>query len=134
MYKKTITFTDYDDKERIEDFYFNLTEAEIAEMELSTPGGLTKKMQRIVQAQDSKTIIDTFKELIDRSYGVKSPDGREFDKSEEVLKKFKQTEAYSKLFIELATDATAASDFFSHIIPTKREGAANPAAPTLTTA
>lgn len=121
MYKKTIAFTDYDGNEREEDFYFNLNEAEVTEMEMATPGGLTKMMQRIVKAQDSKMIIETFKDLIKRSYGVKSPDGREFDKSPEVVKKFMQTEAYSKLFMELATDSTAAAEFFNHIIPQKLE-------------
>lgn len=127
MYKKTISYTDYDGNERTEDFYFNLTEAEVAKLELSTPGGLTKMMQRIVQEQNGQQIIDTFEDLIARSYGVKSPDGRQFQKSPELVKAFTQTEAYSKLFMELATDADAASEFFNHIIPQKPEGdSANP--------
>lgn len=133
MYKKTINFKDYDGNEREEDFYFNLTEAEVTEMEMSIPGGLTNMMQRIVRAQDGKMIIETFKDLIRRSYGVKSPDGREFDKSPEVVKKFMQTEAYSKLFMELATDSKAASEFFNHIIPQKAESQASASAPVLTT-
>ena len=132
MYKKTIAFIDYDGNEREEDFYFNLSEAEVIEMETAIPGGLTKMMQRIVKAQDGKMIIETFKELIKRSYGVKSPDGREFDKSPEVVKKFMQTEAYSKLFMELATDSKAAGEFFNHIIPQKLLGEQQaPATPNL---
>ena len=40
MFKKPITWTDYDGKEITEDFYFNLTRAEVMEMELGTEGGL----------------------------------------------------------------------------------------------
>lgn len=117
MYKKTITYKDYDGNERTEDFYFNLTEAEITEMELEVAGGMTKKVERIVQAQDSAQIIDVFKDLIRRSYGEKSPDGRRFVKSAEVLQNFIQTEAYSQLFMELATDSKAAAAFFNAIVP-----------------
>ena len=121
MFKKTITYTDYDGNERTEDFYFNLTEAEITEMEFGVVGGMTKKMQKIVQEQDGRKIIETFKDLINRSYGVKSADGRRFEKTKENLDAFTQTEAYSNLFMELATNADAASEFFNGIIPKSME-------------
>lgn len=117
MHKETITYTDYDGNERTEDFYFNLTEAEIAKMEMSTPGGLTKMMQRIVQAMDGEQIIETFESLIAKAYGVKSSDGRKFVKNKDVLDDFRQTEAYSKLFIKLCTDSKFASRFFENILP-----------------
>lgn len=117
MYKKTINFTDYDGNERKEDFYFNMTEAEVMKYEFRTPGGLSKLMERIVQAQDTAQIIDVFEELVAQAYGVKSPDGREFIKNKDVLTSFQQTEAYSKLFMELATNAKAASEFFNSIVP-----------------
>lgn len=117
MLKKPITYTDYNGNERTEDFYFNLTEAEVLEMEMSTTGGLAEMIQRIVAAQDHPAIIKVFKELILKAYGVKSPDGRQFIKSDEVTTAFAQTEAYSKLFMELATDADAASKFVNGIVP-----------------
>ena len=117
MLKKTITYTDYDGVERTEDFYFNLSKAEIAEMELSTAGGLDKTINRIVAEQDGKRIIGLFKDLVLKSYGKKSDDGRRFIKSQELRDEFSQTEAYSDLFMELATDADAAAAFVNGIVP-----------------
>lgn len=117
MLKKTITFTDYNGVERTEDFYFNLTKAEIMEMEMSTAGGLAEMIQKIVSAQDAPSLIAMFKELILKAYGEKSLDGKRFIKSKELSEAFSQTEAYSILFMELATDATEASNFVNGIIP-----------------
>ena len=117
MLKKTITYTDYNGTERTEDFYFNLTKAEIMEMEMSTSGGLAESIQRIVAAQDAPAIIKIFKDLVLKAYGEKSPDGRRFIKSDEITEAFSQTEAYSILFMELATDDKAAAKFVNGIIP-----------------
>ena len=117
MLKKTITYTDYNGSERTEDFYFNLSKAEIMEMEMSTAGGLTEMIQKIVAAQDAPAIIKVFKEIILKAYGEKSPDGKRFIKSEELSTAFSQTEAFSQLFMELATDADAAAKFVNGIIP-----------------
>lgn len=117
MLKKTITYIDYNDNERKEDFYFNLTQAEVIEMEMSTSGGLVEMINRIVAAQDAPAIISVFKKLILKAYGEKSPDGKRFIKSEEISEAFSQTEAYSQLFTELATNAEAATEFVNGIIP-----------------
>lgn len=117
MLKKTITYTDYNGTERKEDFYFNLTKAEVMEMEMSTAGGLTEMINRIVAAQDAPTIMDIFKKLILKAYGEKSLDGKRFIKSDEISTAFSQTEAYSQLFMELATDADEASKFVNGIVP-----------------
>ena len=117
MLKKTITYTDYNGIERKEDFYFNLTKAEIMEMEMSTAGGFAEMINKVVAAQDVPSIIKIFKELILKAYGEKSPDGRRFNKSEELSNAFKETEAYSILFMELATDADAAAKFVNGITP-----------------
>jgi hypothetical protein len=117
MIKETITYVDYNGTERKEDFYFNLTKAEIMEMEMSTKGGLAEMITRIVAAQDQPAIIKIFKDLIVKAYGVKSPDGKRFIKNEEVVNDFVQTEAYSQLFMKLATDADAAAKFVNGIVP-----------------
>lgn len=117
MLKKTIKYTDYNGSERTEDFYFNLSKAEIMEMEMSTTGGLTEMISKIVATQDAPAIIKIFKDLVLRAYGEKSPDGKRFIKSEEISTAFAQTEAYSNLFMELAFDADAASNFVNGIIP-----------------
>lgn len=117
MLKKTITYTDYNGVERTEDFYFNLSTAELAEMELGTEGGLTEKVKQIVAAKEDHKIIKIFKDLILKSYGEKSPDGRRFIKSDELSTAFSQTEAYSQLFMELATNTDKAAAFINGIIP-----------------
>ncbi len=117
MLKKTITYTDYNGSERTEDFYFNLSKAEVMEMEMSTNGGLAKMITKVVAAQDAPTIIETFKKIILKAYGEKSPDGKRFIKSDELSTAFSQTEAYSQLFMELATDTTSASNFVNGIVP-----------------
>lgn len=117
MLRKTVSYTDYNGVERTEDFYFNLSKAELTEMELSTTGGLTVMLQKIVNAKDTPSIIKVFKDLLLRSYGEKSDDGRRFIKSKEISEAFEQTEAYSILFMELATDDQAAAAFINAIIP-----------------
>ena len=117
MLKKTITYTDYNGSERTEDFYFNLTKAEVVEMEMSTTGGLAEMIRKIVAAQDAPSIIAIFKKLILKAYGEKSPDGKRFIKSDEISNAFSQTEAYSQLFMELATDADKAAEFVNGITP-----------------
>jgi hypothetical protein len=117
MLKKTIEYTDYNDVKRKEDFYFNLTKAEIMEMELSTTGGLAEMIQKIIDTQDTPQIIKIFKELVLKAYGEKSADGKRFIKNDEIRDGFAQTEAYSELFMELATDANAAAAFVNGIVP-----------------
>ena len=117
MYNKTVTYKDYKGNTRTEDFYFNLNKAELVELELSTKGGLTVMMDRIIAAQDNATLFKIFKDLVSKSYGVLSDDGRKFVKNQEVLDDFMQTEAYSIIFSELATNAEAAAEFFNNVIP-----------------
>lgn len=117
MLKKTITYTDYNGVERTEDFYFNLSEAELMEMEMSTEGGMEAYLNKIVSTQDKPTLIKLFKEIILKSYGEKSLDGKHFDKSEKLSNAFSHTEAYSILFMELATSDEAAALFINGVIP-----------------
>lgn len=117
MLKQKLTYTDYDGNERTEDFYFNLTRAEVLEMEMETTGGVQKMIEKIIAAQDTKSLIAVFKDLILRAYGEKTLDGKRFVKSKELTEAFAQTEAYSDLFFKLATDTDAATVFVNGIIP-----------------
>lgn len=117
MLKKTIKYVDYDGNEREEDFYFNLTKAEVVEMNFEEAGGLDKYIQKIIQEQDRSRLIMIFKEIIIRSYGVKSLDGKRFVKNDQVRDEFMQNPAYSELFMELATDADKALEFIKGISP-----------------
>ncbi len=117
MIKKTITYVDYNGDECTDDFYFNLSKAELTEMELGTPGGLTAMVRRAVSSNDSPEIVKLFKEMMLKAYGEKSPDGKRFVKSKELTEKFLSTMAYSELFMELATNIDAATEFFNGLIP-----------------
>ena len=117
MIKKTITYTDYNGVERTENFYFNLSKAEVMEMEMTAEGGMAEFIQKIVDAKDAPSIIRVFKDLVLKAYGVKSDDGRRFIKSKELSDEFAQTEAYSQIFMELATNSDEAAKFVNGIVP-----------------
>lgn len=121
MYIRTIEYKDYDGNMRKEDFYFNLSKAELMEMELSTDGGFDQWIRRIANAQNMPELIKLFKSLILMSYGEKSLDGKSFIKVDKDGRKladaFEQTAAYSVLFMELVTDTDAATEFINSVIP-----------------
>ena len=117
MIKKTMTYTDFNGVERKEDFYFNLTKAEVLKMEMGVKGGLAEQIKRIVDTQDQPAIIEVFEDLIQKAYGVKTPDGRGFLKRKEDLEAFVSTQAYSDLYMELATDDKKAAEFINGIVP-----------------
>lgn len=117
MYKMSVTYTDYNGNERKEDHYFNLNKAELIRMEMSVSGGFTEQVNRIIQAQDTPSLIGLFEDLIQKSYGIKSPDGKGFVKKQEYLDAFMSTEAYSEVYMKLVTDADEAAKFVNGIIP-----------------
>lgn len=121
MIKKTIKYVDYNGVERNEDFYFNLSKAELAEMELSVEGGMAKLLEEIGNSKDNKRIIEAFKKILLKSYGEKSADGKRFIKNDDLSEAFMQSEAYSELFIELLTDEKLAADFVKGILPANIE-------------
>ena len=111
MLKKTVTYVDYNGVERTEDFYFNLSKAEVAEMELSVEGGFSKMLEEIVKSNDNVRIVELFKQMVLKAYG------KRFVKSKELSEAFSQTEAYSEIFMELALDEKAAAAFVNGIMP-----------------
>lgn len=118
MWKETITYTDYFGEERTEDFRFNLSRAECAERQMKyAGGGYAEFLRKIVDAKDSEKIVEYFKQFLLDSYGEISPDGRRFIKSPELSKAFSETEAYSILYMKLATDDEFAANFVNGVIP-----------------
>lgn len=117
MLKETIKYTDYNGLEREEDHYFNLTEAEIIDMDMNMSGGLRAMLEAAISAQDAKTLYTVFKDILFKSYGRKSIDGRRFEKSEELSTEFMQTEAYNVLIKRLLKDDVKAADFIKGILP-----------------
>lgn len=117
MLKKTIKYTDFNGEETSEDYFFHLSKAELVELEMSHEGGFVESMQKVVAAEDNKTIIAEFKKIILQSYGKKSMDGKRFIKNQTMREEFESSEAYSTLFMELVTDTDAAIEFMNGIIP-----------------
>lgn len=117
MLKKTITYTDYNDVERTETFYFNISESELTEMQLSTEGGLAERLQKMIDAQDVPSVTKVFKDIILKAYGEKSADGKYFRKSEEISNAFVATEAYNKLYMELLQDPDKLAEFINGLLP-----------------
>lgn len=136
MIKKTITYTDYNNVNRTEDFYFNLTITELMEMQLGTTGGTAEMIQKAIDAQDNQSIFKIFKDLLLKAYGEKSADGKRFMKVNDdgvpLYIAFAQTEAYSNLFMELVTNGDAASTFINSIIPPQALALANGNQKTIT--
>lgn len=141
MLKKTIKYVDFNDEERVEDFYFNLTKAELTEMNFSEEGGLQNVLRQIMNTRSYTKIAELFKTIILKSYGEKSPDGKRFIKTDEngrpLSKNFEETQAYSELYMELASNDEAATAFIIGIIPkdiresVKKEVALNGTVPAL---
>lgn len=117
MIKKTIKFTDLDGNEVVEDFWFNLSKAELTELKYSEQGGLDVFIKNIIATKDSKRLIEMFKKLILMSYGERGLDGKRFIKSEEISTAFSQTDAFTTLFMELVTDDVKAAEFVVGILP-----------------
>lgn len=117
MIKKTITYTDFDDVEHTEDYYFHLTKGDLVDWTTEGDGDLVDKLTKIAKTDDPLKIVPVMKSIILRSYGVKSPDGKSFIKDPEVVKNFQYTEAFSEIYIELSTDADKAVEFITGILP-----------------
>lgn len=117
MLKETITYTDFDGNPRTEDLYFHLSPAEMTQLQYSVQGGLKNKLEEAMQKQDGKTMMDFFVKIVKMSYGVKSADGRKFEKSEEIYNDFSQTNAYVELFMKLVTDEAFTKRFIDSVMP-----------------
>lgn len=117
MLKKTIHYTDFNDQEQEEVFYFHLSKAEIIEMEASVSGGLSESLKKIIKSNDNKEIVEVFKNIILSSVGEKSDDGKRFVKNDEIREDFKSSPAFDELFMTLATDETQAEEFVKGILP-----------------
>ena len=126
MLKKSITFTDYNGNIRTEDHYFNLNDAEVVAMETSISGGLSAKLQTLIAEQNMPEIMKTIREIVDSSYGVKSADGKYFNKIDgttgrKLIETFRETEAYSQLIMDLTFDSVEASNFVNGVMPANFE-------------
>jgi hypothetical protein len=115
--KKTVTYEDFNGDSVTEDHFFHLSKAELVELEMSHKGGLSEALKRIVDAEDGKSIIEEFKNIILGSYGKRSVDGKRFIKNAQLREEFESSEAYSTIFMELVTDVDSAIEFINGVIP-----------------
>jgi hypothetical protein len=115
--KKTVEYEDYNGEQVKEDLFFNLTKAELVELELSEEGGLANALQKIIDSEDGRGIVAQFKKILLMAYGIRSSDGKRFIKTQQLREEFESSEAYSTLFMELVTDAEYAAEFVNAIIP-----------------
>jgi hypothetical protein len=117
MFKRDVTYEDFDGDKVTETFYFNLTKTELIELEVEYKGGLKEALERIIKAQDNKMLVAEFKRIVLLAYGIKSDDGKRFVKSDALREEFSQTAAYDALFMELAMDSDSAAAFINGIVP-----------------
>lgn len=117
MFTKTITFTDFNGVQRTEKHYFNLSKSELVKLEGGVAGGFTEMIQKMIEAKDNPALMDLFQTVILKAYGVKSADGRRFEKSDELSREFSQTGAYDELYMEMMTNPEKAAEFMNGIIP-----------------
>lgn len=111
MIKKTVKYTDFNGNENEETFYFNLSKAELTMMEVGKPGGMSNYIKEAVESGDNTRLIELFTDLIIESYGVKSEDGKLFIKNSKLKEEFRQSAAFSEIFMEFATNPNAAEAF-----------------------
>lgn len=117
MLKKTIRYTDFNDQEVVEDFYFFLSPTDLVEMEVSYKEGLSEHIRQILMSEDKAAIVEMLRNFLLSAYGKKSEDGRKFFKTKELREDFVSCPAYSKLFMEICTDNDAQNQFLSGIMP-----------------
>lgn len=116
MIKKTVTFEDYEGETHTQDFWFNLSKAELMEIELSEKGGFSEAMQEIIKKEDGKKIIGAFKTILLMSIGERRGP-TEFRKNDDIREAFEGSPAFSEIFMELATNAQAGADFVNGVMP-----------------
>jgi hypothetical protein len=117
MYKLTLTYNNYNDEEVTEDLYFNLSKAELLEMNFQAKGGLENYLRSIINARDTATLSKIFKELLLKSYGEKTPDGKHFMKNDTIRNEFECSVPFEELYTKFSTNAEAAAEFINNIIP-----------------
>lgn len=117
MLKQPLTYTNFDGVEVTEDFYFNISRSELVQMEINTPGGYVNYLQRLIDSKDTPSIMEAFLDLVKKSYGIKSPDGKKFIKSPEIVDDFVNSAAYDELYVKFMTDTDFASNFAIGVLP-----------------
>ena len=129
MIKRTITYTDFNGNSRTEDMYFNMTKSELVAFSFTLPDEMKSEIgneenfnveetgAKLAEKMGNSGIFNFVKDLVFKSYGIKSEDGRRFIKSDELSTEFTQTIAYDEFLMDLFSDDRKTTDFINGIIP-----------------
>lgn len=117
MFSRDFEYTGYDGQPKKDTYWFNLTEAELYEIDLSSIRGFTGEMTKLLKEERTKEIVDAFKSIILGAVGSVSADGRKFIKNEEIKEDFYRSKAYSQLFVELVSSGEKLAEFLRAAIP-----------------
>ena len=117
MIEKTIKFKDLEGNEVTKTFHFHMSIDDALELEFWKKGGLKDYVDKAVQDEDNRAIYRLFKNMIQKSYGVKHEDGIQFVKSKKLTRTFIQSDAFSEFIIELVSDPKKAIEFFNALVP-----------------
>lgn len=116
MFKKTITFTDFNGKTQTKDFYFHISKAEL--LLLAAEGQeLLDRLQRMVDTKDMKAIYQEYTEIIRMGCGIRSEDGAQFIKTPEAQSALMNSPALDELIMELALAPDAGAAFIQQLFP-----------------
>ena len=117
MFSDKITYEDFNGNTEAEEVFFNISKMESLELEASYPGGYANYLQQVAESEDVAKILEAFKDIVKKAYGVKSEDGKRFVKSEEEFKKFEESPVYDEFMIKLMTEENYALDFVLGVMP-----------------
>lgn len=135
MYRKVITYTDFNGNPKTKPFYFNLTRPELMEMKRSPLEEMQAIIVRIRGMEDPELELSTvekdeiqekmgaiLRDLVIQSYGIKSEDGERFSKRVGnrmygAGEDFVESMAYDSLYMEMISNPKNLIDFVKMIIP-----------------
>jgi len=121
LFKKTVTYKDYNGDEQTDTYWFHLSEDEVTVIEYEAVTdrtlGLADMIEKIVKDMKGKEMIGIITNLVEKAYGIRSTDGKRFIKTPELYEEFKSTAGYSKFFFELVTNADTLVEWFNGLLP-----------------
>lgn len=123
MYKMDVTYEDFNGNIKEESVEFNISKMEVIRMQTSKEGGYAEYLERIVNSDNQKEIVEAFEWFVQKAYGRRSEDGTRFIKEDEngtpLINDFRQSPAYDEIIFTLATNEQLAADFVAKVLPQK---------------
>jgi len=130
MIKQTISFEDFNGNPVVETLYFNLSKTELTDdleemiARFESLRDMMTQEHELSQAE-VKQVLQLIKDLIKRSFGIKSLDGRRFIKTDEIWTEFSQSAAYDAFLFSLFEDPEKAVNFMTSVFPSDLINAAS---------